>query len=45
MTFFEWIRRCILSDAKRHPVPYACRRELRKLLRRMRRAELSAQKQ
>lgn len=39
MTFFEWIRRCLLSDAEKHPLPRKCIRELKKLLRRLRRTE------
>ncbi len=43
MTFFEWIRRCLLSDAEKHPLPHECKRELKKLLRRLRRAERNPQ--
>jgi hypothetical protein len=39
MTFFEWIRRCLLSDAEKHPLPRECKRELKKLLRRLRHTE------
>ena len=32
MTFFEWIRYCLRLDAKLHPLPRSCRKELKKLL-------------
>jgi hypothetical protein len=39
MTFFEWIRRCLLWDAEQHSLPAECRRELKRLLKEMRREE------
>ena len=32
MTFYEWIRRSLVSDAIKHPFPTICRQQLQKLI-------------
>ena len=39
MTFYQWIRMCLMEDAKKHPIPKACRRKLNKAIRRIRREQ------
>ena len=35
MTFFEWIRKCLQWDAKKHPLPKEKSASIRKTLRQM----------
>lgn len=44
MTFYEWIRLCLMNDAKKHPIPKICRRNLRKAIRTIRRDQRRDQK-
>ena len=39
MTYYEWIRICILLDAEKHPIPKICRRRIIRAIRRKRRTE------
>ena len=34
MTFFEWIRKCLLWDAKKHPMPEEQKETVRRKIRR-----------
>ena len=34
MTFFEWIRKCLLWDAKKHPMPEEQKETVRRRIRR-----------
>lgn len=37
MTFFEWIRKCLQWDAKKHPLPKETIRSIKKTLRKTKR--------